>query len=82
MNTLLYSISFFTIPMIIIVLFGICLYRYVSAKKQNQDTPGTFPPEEILGRKILLILISVVLGILVAVVLGFIVFMYMVINNM
>ena len=77
-----YSIILYSIPVIIVVLFGICLYRYISAKNQNKNAPGTFPPEEILRRKIFLILASIALGIVVAVVLGFIVLMYMVIAYM
>lgn len=67
----MFGFLFFTIPVILIVLFGICFYRYVSAKKQNESVPGTFTDDEIKQRKTILIVSSVVAGIPVAVVLGF-----------
>ena len=72
---LLYEIFFFAIPIILIVLFSISLYRYVSAKKQNKVAPGTFSDEEVKNRKVVLIVLSVVAGVLVAIVIGFIALM-------
>jgi len=74
---LLYDIFFFAIPIILIVLFGISLYRYVSAKKQNKVTPGTFSDVEIKKRKIMLIVLSVIAGVLAVIVIGFIALMFM-----
>ena len=37
---LLYDILFFGIPVILIALLGVCLYRYISAKRQNKASPG------------------------------------------
>lgn len=74
---LLYDIFFFAIPIILIALFGVSLYRYISAKKQNQVAPGTFSDAEIKKRKIMLIVLSVVAGVLAVIVIGFIVLMFM-----
>lgn len=73
----LYDLLFFGIPAILIVLFGISVYRYVSAVKQNKEVPGTFSPEEIKKRRIALIVFSVAAGILVAVVIGFVWLLFM-----
>lgn len=74
---LLYDIFFFAIPIVLIALFGICLYRYLSAKKQNKAVPGTFSDAEIKKRKIMLIVLSVIAGVLAAIVIGFIALMFM-----
>lgn len=74
---LLYDILFFAIPIILIALFGISVYRYVSAKKQNKAAPGTFSDDEIKKRKIMLIVLSVITAVLAAIVIGFIVLLFM-----
>ena len=74
---LLYDIIFFAIPNILIALFGISLYRYISAKKQNKSVPGTFSNAEIIKRKIMLIVLSVIAGVLAVIVLGFIALLFM-----
>lgn len=76
-GVLLYDIFLFAIPFILIALFGVCLYRYISAKKQNKIMPGTFSAAEIKKRKIMMIVLSVVSGVLVAIVIGFIALMFM-----
>lgn len=74
---LLYDIFFFAIPIILIALFGVSLYRYISAKKQNKMAPGTFSDTEIKKRKIMLIVLSVIAGALAVIVIGFIALMFM-----
>ena len=74
---LLYDILFFSIPIILIALLGISVYRYVSAKKQNKAAPGTFSDDEIKKRKIMLIVLSVITAVLAAIVIGFIVLLFM-----
>ena len=74
---LLYNICFFAMPILLIVLFGISLYRYLSAKKQNKAAPGTFSVDEIKKRKIVLIVLSVMAGVLTAIVIGFIALIFM-----
>ncbi len=77
LESIIYNVLFFSIPAILIVLFGVSLYRYFSAKKQNKATPGTYSLEEMAKRKLMLIISSVMAGILAVVVLGFIGFMFM-----
>jgi multisubunit Na+/H+ antiporter MnhC subunit len=79
---LLYDILFFGIPVILIALLGVCLYRYISAKRQNEASPGKFSDKEIRKRKIMLILVSVIVGILTAIVIGFIALLYMAVAYM
>lgn len=74
---LLYDIFFFAIPIILIALFGVSLYRYISAKKQNKAVPGTFSDAEIRKRKIMLIALSIIAGVLAVIVLGFIALLFM-----
>ncbi len=74
---LLYDIFFFAIPIILIALFGISLYRYISARKQNKVAPGTFSDDEIKKRKEMLIAFSVIAGVLAAIVIGIIALMFM-----
>lgn len=73
---------FFAIPTAFLVGFGISLYRYLSAKRRNKQTPGTFSPEEIKKRSTVVIVLAVTLGVLLAVVIGFIVLIYMAIAFM
>ena len=81
-DILLYGILFFAIPAISIVLFIISLYRYISAKKQNEKAPGTFSAGEIKKRKIFLIVLSVIVGVPTAIAIGFIAIMFMAIAYM
>ena len=81
-GVLLYDILFFAIPAILLALFGISVYRYVSAKKQNEAVPGTFTEEEIKKRKTMLIVLSVIAGVLATVVIGFVILLYMAIAFM
>ena len=77
LEILLYEIFFFVIPVILIVFFGISLYRYVSAKNQNKVAPGTFSDDEVKKRKVILIVLSVISCVFVAIVIGFIALMFM-----
>ena len=74
---MLYDILFFGIPAVLFVLFGVSLDRYKTAKEENKQNPGTYSPEEMKKRKMMLIIASVIAGILVAVVIGFIALMFM-----
>ena len=75
---LVYGILFFAIPAILIVLFVFSLYSYISAKKQNKNSPGAFSPEEIRKRLIFLIVAAVLAGLAVAYVLVIISMMFLV----
>lgn len=74
---MLYDILFFGIPTVLLALFGVCVYRYVMAKRANKACPGTYPAEELKRRKVMLIVISVVAGVLAVVVIGFIALLFM-----
>ena len=74
---ILYDILFFMIPTVLLVLFGVSLYRYNSAKKQNKQNPGTFSDGEIKKRKLFLIVMAVITGALVVVVVGFVALLFM-----
>ena len=63
---------YFSIPAITLVLFGVGLYKYLSAKKANKKAPGTVNDEELKRRKTMLIVTSVIFAALVAVIIGFI----------
>ena len=79
---LLYDILFFGIPIILIILFGISLYRYLSAKKQNKEMPGSFSDSEIKKRKVMLIILSAIAGVLSVIVIGFIGLLFMAVAYM
>lgn len=74
---ILYDILFFAVPTILIVLFGISLYRYISARNQNRAVPGTYSDAEIKNRKMMLLVTAVIAGVLAVVVIGFIVILFM-----
>lgn len=73
----IYDVLFFAVPVIWLILFGISLYRYISAKKQNKQMPGTFSPGEIKKRKVFLIVMSIVAGMILAMVIGLIAMLFM-----
>lgn len=72
----IYETLFFAIPVAAIVLFGISLNRYISAKIHNNRVPGTWSDEEIKKRKTFLVVTSVVMGVLGIIVLGFIILLF------
>ncbi len=74
---MLYDILFFGIPAVVLVLFGICLYRYRSAKNQNAEEPGSVSPEELKRRKLLLIITASVTGVFALVAVGFVALLFM-----
>lgn len=71
-GVLVYDILFFAIPAVLLTLLGISIYRYVSAKKKNQKTPGAFSPNVLITRKIIMIITAVITGVLLIIVIGFI----------
>ena len=78
----MFSFLFFGIPIILIILFCICLGRYISAKKQNKLSPDTFSDTEIKKRKNMLIVLSVIVCIFAAIVIFFITLLSMAVANM
>lgn len=82
MYGMLFGLIFFGIPLGMIVFFGDCLYRYVSAKRKNKEEPGSFPEEEMKKRKTMMIVSAVAAGVVVAVVVGFLAMLVMAIAYM
>ena len=78
----LYDILFFAIPVLLVVLFGISLYRYLHAKNREKHAPGIVSREELRRRKIWLIVFSVMAGATLAVVAGFLGLLFMAIAYM
>ncbi len=76
-GVLIYDVLFFGIPVVLTVVFGIVLYRYCYAKKENKKNPGTFSDAEMRNRKIFLIIDCVITGAFLAVALGVIVLLFM-----
>lgn len=71
MTSFILSIMYGLAPTAILLFFICSLVAYISAKKKNEAAPGTYTPERITTRKILLIVSSVILGVIVAIVVGF-----------
>lgn len=76
-GVLMYDVLFFGIPTALLVLFGISLYRYLFAKKQNKKVPGTVSEEEMKSRKTMLIVLSVMVGVFIVIVVGFMALLFM-----
>lgn len=76
-GVLMYDVLFFEIPTALLVLFGISLYRYLFAKKQNKKVPGTVSEEEMKSRKTMLIVLSVMVGVFIVIVVGFMALLFM-----
>ena len=77
LGILVYDILFFAIPTVVLALFGISLYRFLSAKAQNKKTPCAVSDEELKKRRIFLIITSAVAAALLLVVVGFIALLFM-----
>ena len=82
LGNILYYTFFFAIPIILVIYWGLSIYRYVTAKKQNKVVPGTFSDAEIKKRKIRLIILSVISVVFLAIVIGFIALIYMAVAYM
>ncbi len=74
MHMLSYIVSalYFLIPAAALAFFIVSLVLFLTAKGKNKRFPGTYSPEQMKGRKICLIVSSVIFGILAAVVIGFV----------
>ena len=79
---IVYDILFFGVPILLLVLFGASLYRYITARKRNEEEPGTFPEEEMKSRKTALVVTSILMGIVALVAVGFVALLFMAIAYM
>ncbi len=71
----LFGFIFYVLPITLIALFGVSLYRYIYAKKKNKIAPCTFSGGEIKERKISLIIFSILAGVFIAIFIGLIALM-------
>ncbi len=73
----IYDLLFFAIPTVILAFFGVSLYRYLHAKRQNKKAPDSFSSEELNRRGIFLAVTSIIAGALLLVVIGFTALIFM-----
>jgi ABC-type Fe3+ transport system permease subunit len=73
---------FFLIPVVLLVLFGIFLHRYLAAKRENRKFPGTYSDAEIRRRGNAVVIMAIIAGTLIAVVAGFVALFFMAIAFM
>ncbi len=73
---------FILAPIAALVYFIVSLVRFCRAKKKNKQELGTYTRSEMLGRKIHLIVSSVLLVLILTIVFGLIWLVYMVSNYM
>ena len=76
-GVLIYDLLFFTVPVGILVFFVISLCRYLSARKQEREIPGSVEAQDLKNRKAMLIVSAVMAGVLLVVTIGLIVLLYM-----
>lgn len=72
----------FLIPVLLLVLFGVFLYRYLSARRKNKREPGTFSHAQMTLRLWLVILSGIVAGTLVTIVLGLVALLFLAVAYM
>lgn len=78
----LYYFILFGTPIGIAALFAFSLYRYRSAKKQNEIAPGSVSDKELKIRKIMLIVFSIIAIVCSMIVIGFIILLNMAVAYM
>ena len=76
------TLLFFAIPIASILFFIISLIRFLSAKKQNKQTPDTYSKKQITTRKIVMIISAVLMALFLIIVIGIIWLAYMIMTNM
>ena len=75
-------ILYFLIPIIAVAWWVISLVEFCNIRRKFKKYPQHIEPKKYKGKKILLIISSVVAGILVTVVVGFAVLLYIGLRNM
>ena len=73
---------FLGIPLIILALYGVSIFLYVTAKRANKRAPGSFSDAVIGKRKTAVIVFSLIVGTMLVVAIGFTVLLYMAIAYM
>lgn len=82
LESLIYGVIFFVIPAIVLGIFAVTVYRFVSARKKNEASPGAFSDGEIKKRKIMMIVASVITVIFVIMVVCICALMYVAVAYM
>ncbi len=78
----LYYALFFALPVAVPVFLIVSICMYVYAKRANKKQPGTFSPEQLRTRRIVMIIAAAVSGVLLAVAIGFVILMFLAIAYM
>ena len=76
MSRIIFIALFFLVPAVLVVLFAVSLFMYLSARNKARQNPGSVSPDELSRRKILLIAASVAAGLAVAVVIGIVALLF------
>lgn len=82
MLDLIVGALFILIPIALLALFFVSLFRYVSAKRKNKQLPGSFSDAEMTKRLIILIVLSVIVVSLIVIVVGLTALVYMAVAYM
>ncbi|MBQ8858720.1 MAG: hypothetical protein IJ012_02905 [Clostridia bacterium] len=75
-------VLFFGIPLLLLVLYAVCIFRYVRAKRANRLVIGAYSDVEVRKRRNAVVVLSVVIGVMLAAVVGFVLLLYMAIAFM
>ena len=75
-------VLFWAVPITVITLFVISLCNYLSAKRKNNEVPGTFPEDTMRKRKLFLIVMSALAGLIALMVIGLPALVYLAIGFM
>ncbi len=70
------EVMFFAIPVVAALFFVVSLICFCHARRKNKLHPGSFSHSQILTRKILLIVSSVILGLIAAIIVGLVILLY------
>ena len=81
LNILILDLFPILLPLLCL-LWGLCLYRFLSAKMKNQKEPGSLSDADIKNRKVWLIVVSVILGTVALISIGFIILLNMAVAYM
>lgn len=70
MASRMFSLLFYGVPALLVLLWVVCLWRYLRAKKMEKDQPGSVSPSDLDTKRTLMIIMSVVVGALALIALG------------
>ncbi len=70
MASSIFSLLFYGIPTLLVLLWALSLWRYLRAKKAEKEQPGSVSPSDLDTRRTLMIIMSVVVGALALIALG------------